>query len=125
MTTTITRDELVRLPSRKLDALVAETVMGLVRCTAQHSRPDEPCHALPESPDCGAETQRYSTDVGIAWTVVDCMRGRDNNFLLMVAIDGTATASFFHGPDQSKAPSTCFDAARSICEAAVSAVLGV
>ena len=68
-------------PGRELDALVAEKVMGLVRCTA--IAPDHilPCHAHPANPDKGAETPLYSTDIAAAWEVVEKIKNRNINLL--------------------------------------------
>lgn len=53
---------------RELDALIAEKVMGLVRC---EKHPGSYCHALPDSPTKGGETRSYSTDISAAWEVVE------------------------------------------------------
>lgn len=71
-------DNIGEAAGRKLDALVAERVMGLVPCTGDcHANGDmRPCHAQPDSPDQGAETRQYSTDIADAWLVVEAMAGR-------------------------------------------------
>lgn len=58
---------------RELDALVAEKVFGLVRCTADSHRGSDgaTCYALPESPMMGGELRSYSTDIAAAWEVVE------------------------------------------------------
>jgi hypothetical protein len=61
-------------PGRELDALVAEKVVGLVRCQHECHKNENPaypvyCHAQPDSPDQGGETQQYSSDMTEAWGV--------------------------------------------------------
>jgi hypothetical protein len=61
---------------RELDAVVAEDVFGLVRCTAGYAHgprgyPNTTCYALPESPDQGGELRCYSTEIAAAWEVVE------------------------------------------------------
>lgn len=58
---------------RKLDALVAEKVFGLVRCTGCDYYE---CYALPASPNHGGELRAYSTRIEDAWEVVDRLRER-------------------------------------------------
>lgn len=60
---------------RELDALIAEKVMGLVRCKnwrhADGTFPSERCFASPDSPTQGAEARLYSTEIADAWLVVE------------------------------------------------------
>lgn len=70
------------MSDREIDALVAEKVMGLVRCTASCHDPSRKgyqpgiCHAQPDSPDRGSETSCYSTDIAAAMEVVEKMRAQ-------------------------------------------------
>lgn len=56
---------------RALDALVAEKVFGLVRCTGCDYYE---CYAQPDSPNHGGELRGYSTRIEDAWEVVEKMR---------------------------------------------------
>ena len=59
---------------RDLDALVAEKVMGLVRCQGKRHNAEYPntyCYARPESPENGGEVLEYSTRIEAAWEVVE------------------------------------------------------
>lgn len=58
---------------RELDVLVAEKVMGLVRCQGKkhnHSFPSTYCFAQPDSPTQGGELRNYSNRMEDAWLIV-------------------------------------------------------
>ena len=60
---------------RVIDALVAEKVMGLIKCTNKAHEIDKAwCHARPESDNRGGETQPYSTSISAAWEAVGKLR---------------------------------------------------
>jgi hypothetical protein len=61
-------------PGRELDALVAEKVMGLVRCKADCGI--QWCFAKPESSNKGGELRSYSERIEDAWEVVERIKSR-------------------------------------------------
>lgn len=62
---------------RELNALVAQKVFGLVRCTAESHHENGSaqwdCFSRPESPDQGGELRLYSPLIEEAWPVVERM----------------------------------------------------
>ncbi len=60
--------------TRYVDCLVAEQIMGLIRCQNPWHLEGIPCHAQPDSPGSGGETPAYSSDLATAWLVVEKIR---------------------------------------------------
>lgn len=88
--------------SRARDAEIAQTVMGLVRCTAEihDSGAYLPCHAQPESPDKGAETPAYSSTWDGMRLVVERMAAMGWECTMAVGDGAEPWCEFVTGPDR-------------------------
>lgn len=111
---------------RELDALVAEKVMGKVKCTSTHNGEHIPwCYAMPESPDQGGELAPYSTDIAAAWEVVDKLTAEFKSFSLVKNLHASSwTCSFWHRKVDPEIVSLefGFSPAEAICLGALKAV---
>src|SRR5437899_3127619 len=86
---------------RELDALVAERVMGLVRCEALHHVIEGGyCHALPTSRDKGGETPCYSTSIAAAWLVVEKLQTQACVWDLVEDKGGWFATAHCYGPER-------------------------
>jgi len=70
----MTREEIMRLEGRELDAAVHERVFGRRVWWSEWESPDEPSFKFPLDPDMRIRIPHYSSDIAAAWQVVERMR---------------------------------------------------